>query len=173
MALLPTTYCTEAQIQRFLSTNAVIDFADHDEDGSADTDVVNDCINQATEEIDLYLRQRYTQAVLATSTLVERWAVVMAARFLCQRRGNVVPDSIEQEWNRIADPDGGLLSQISRARRQLPGMPLREDLRPTWSNLHVDRRYQRSTIRVTKQNSSDPPTKLTQDGSIDYPQRYD
>ena len=72
MGLLTTTYCTVAELQRYLSTNAVTDFADHDDDGSADTDVVEDCINQATEEIDLYCRELHTQAQLATSELIPR-----------------------------------------------------------------------------------------------------
>ncbi len=169
MPLLTTTYCTLAELDRYLSANAVIDFADHDGDAAADTDVVEDCVNQATEEIDLYLRQRYTPAALATSTLVNRWCVVLSARFLCHRRGNPVPDSIERDYERIADPGEGLLVQVSEGRRQLPGIALREDLRPTWSNLQVDRRYRHSKIRVTKANSSDAPTKLTQDTTLDVP----
>ena len=162
MPLQSTVYCSIAELQRFLSTNAVTDFADHDADGTADTDVVEDAINQATDEIDLFARQRYTPTILATSTLITRWCVVIAARFLTQRRGNVVPDSIDVEWQRIADH----LEAISMGRRQLPGVALREDLRPTMSNLAIDRRWRRSTVRVSRTNSSDPPTKLTQDTII-------
>ena len=156
MALLATVYCTEAELIRFMGQGAVDDFGDNDADGTADAEVVNDCINQATEEIDLYLRQRYTQAALATSTLVNRWCVVMAARFETQRRGNPVPDSIEQEWLRIADPASGLIVQIGLGHKQLPGIALRDDLRPTMSNVRIDRRYRTSTVRVTKANSSSP-----------------
>lgn len=159
MPLLSTTYCTIVELERFLSTNATIDFADHDADGVADTDVIEDCINQATDEIDLYARQQYTQTVLATSTLITRWCVVISARFLAQRRGNIVPDSIEVEWQRIIEH----LDAISLNTRQLPGLAKRADLRPTWSNLKIDRRYRYSTVRVTKTNSSDAPTRLTQD----------
>lgn len=173
MTLLSTVYCTETEVERFFSTNAVTDFADHNQDGVADTGVVDDCINQATEEIDMYLRQRYTQAGLETSTLVNRWAVAIATRFLCQRRGNPPSDSLEKEWERIADPDNGLLVQIAEGKRQLPGIALRADLRPTWSNLQVDRRWRRSSIRVSQTNSSDADTALKQDKVVDYPQRYD
>ena len=174
MTLLATVYCTVAQVERLMSSTSVQEFSDHNADGTTDTDVVHDCINQATEEIDLFLRQRYTPAALATSTLVTRWAVTMSARLLCTRRGNVIPDSIEREWERIADPDNGLLVQVSRGIRQLPGIALRETLRPTMSNVAIDRRYQRSTVRVTRQNSSNPSTKLTQDtAQHDYPQILD
>ena len=173
MTLLATVYCTEAELNRYLSSQGVIDFADNDDDGSADTGVVDDCINQATEEIDLYARQRYNQSDLSSSTLINRWAVTIAARFLCQRRGNVVPDVIEREWNRIADPDDGILVRISKGLMQLPNVPLRESLRPTFSNLKIDRRYNYSTVRVTRPNSSDAPTKMTQDALEDLNGSFD
>ncbi len=153
MPLLSTTYCTIAELQRFLSANAVTDFADHDDDGSADTDVVEDAINQATEEIDLYLRQQYTQANLSTSTLVTRWCCVMSAKFLAERRGNPPPDSVQLEYDRIANTADGLITQIADLKRQLPGIARRSEA-PTWSNLEIDRRYARRTARVVRQTSS-------------------
>jgi len=173
MTLISPVYCTEAEVIRYLSANAVTDFADHDDDGTADTGVVDDCINQATEEIDLWARQRYTQTDLATSTLINRWCVVIASRFLATRRGNVIPDVIEREWQRIADPDNGLLIKISKGLVQLPGIPLRESFRPTFSNLRIDRRRAFSTVRVTKANSSDAPTKMTQDSADDFSHGFD
>ena len=173
MTLLATVYCTESEVERFLSANAVTDFADNDQDGSKDVGVVDDCINQATEEIDLYARQRYTPALLVTSTLINRWAVVIAARFLCQRRGNPVPDSLESEWLRIADPTDGILVMIAKGKRQLPGIALRADLRPTFSNLVIDRRYQRSTVRVTTTNSSDAPSDQSQDRKVEFHTGWD
>lgn len=173
MTLISPVYCTEAELNRFLSANGVIDFADHDDDNVADVGVVDDSINQATEEIDVWARQRHTQAQLQTSTLINRWCVVIAARFLCHRRGNVVPDTIEREWERLADPETGLLVKLSQGRVQLPGIALRDDLRPTWSNLKVDRRFRHSKIRVTSSNSSDAPTALTQDTELDPPSVLD
>ena len=158
MPLQSTVYCSVAELQRFLSTNAVTDFADHDADGSADTDVVEDCINQATDEIDMYARQQYTPAVLATSTLITRWCVVMSARFLQERRGNTVSGSIEVQWDRIMEN----LEKVSKSRLQLPGLAKRADLRSTWSNLDIDRRYHSRKIRVDKRSSSTAPTVLTQ-----------
>ena len=169
MPLLSTTYCSVADVQRLFSSAGVTDYADHDDDGVADTDVVEDCINQATEEIDAYARQRYEQAKLSTSTLINRWCTVLAVYFLCMRRGNTVPQSIASETERILDPDSGLLVRLSRGRYQLPGVPLREDLRPSWSNLTIDRRYPRSKTRVVRTNSSDSPTKLTRDFEEAYP----
>lgn len=163
MTLLATTYCTQAELERLLSANGVLDYADHDDDGSAEAGVVDDTINQATVEIDLYAGQRYSAAALAGSTLVSRWCTIMAAYFLSYRRGNPPPDSIADEFERIANPETGLLAKVAAGKLQLSGVPLRADLRPTMSNVTVDRRHLRSTIRVTAQNSSDADTAKTQD----------
>ena len=162
MPLQTIVYCSIAELQRFMSSNATTDFADHDADGSADADVIEDCINQATDEIDLYARQQYTPAVLATSTLITRWCVVMSARFLQERRMNGVSNSVALQWDRIIE----LLEKVADNRLQLPGLAKRDDMRPTWSNLKIDRRFRHSKIRVTQTNSSSAPTKLTQDGTL-------
>jgi phage gp36-like protein len=173
MTLISPVYCTEAEMNRFMSAAAIIDFADHDDDGTADTDVVDDCINQATEEIDMYATTQYEQTALATSTLINRWCVIMAVRILCTRRGNPVPDSLETEWNRITDPVTGLLRKISQNLLQIPGISKRADFRPTFSNVKVDRRWRHSTIRVTPTNSSDAPTTMTQDLVVEHPALWD
>jgi len=168
MTLISPVYCTEADMNRYLSANAVIDFADHDEDNTADTGVTDDCINQATEELDLFLTERYAQAELQTSTIVNRWATVIACRFLCQRRGNVVPDSMETEWERIQ----GHLEAIAADRRSLPGIALRDQMIPTMSNLAIDQRYRRNKSRVTRTNSSTAPSKLPRDFTK-YDRKYE
>jgi phage gp36-like protein len=169
MPLLSTTYCTVAEVQRFLSTVGAVAYADHDDDGVADTDVIEDCINQATEEIDGYAGQRHTQAALAGSSLVTRWCVIIASYFLAIRRGNPPPESLALEFNRILDPDSGMLARVATGKYQLPRVALRADLRPTWSNLRIDRRWPNSKIRVTRANSSDAATELEQDHSTEYP----
>ena len=169
VGLLDTTYCTITELRRYLSAQGVTDFADHDASGAADSQVVADCINQATGEIDMYARQRYAVAGLNAHDLITRWCVVMSAYFLCQRRGNPVPDSILNEFLRITDPDIGFLAKVASGRLQLPGLALGDDLRPTWSNLAVDRRHRRSAVRVTKENSSDADTKLSQDVKSEFP----
>ena len=147
-----------------MSTTATDDFADHDADGSADTDVIEDCINEATDTIDLYARQQHTQAQLATSTLITRWCVVMSARFLQERRMNVVSDSVAVQWDRILEN----LQKVADNLLQLPGLAKRDDMRPTWSNVKIDRRFKHSKIRVTQTNSSSAPTKLTQDATLPH-----
>ena len=170
MPLQSTVYCSIAELQRFMSSDATDDAADHDADGTADADVIEDCINQATDEIDLYCLEQHTQAQLATSTLITRWCVVMSARFLQERRMNVVSESIAVQWDRILEN----LQNISDGTLQLPNLAKSDDMRPTWSNLKIDRRFRHSKIRVTQTNSSSAPTKLTQDATLPEPSgRFD
>jgi phage gp36-like protein len=169
MPLLSTVYCSIAEVQRYLSTQGATNFADHDDDGTADTDVIEDCINQATEEIDMYLLPQYTQANLDASTLVNRWCVTMATKFLGDRRGNPPPASVVAEFDRIADPFTGLLAQIADRKRTLPGVSKRAELVPTMSNLKIDRRHRISTVRKTQQNSSSAPSTQTEDFYRDLP----
>jgi len=156
MPLLSTTYCTVSEVQRFLSTVGAVAYADHDDDGVADTDVIEDCINQATEEIDGYAGQRHTQVALTGSSLVTRWCVIIASYFLAIRRGNPPPESLALEFNRILDPDSGMLARVAAGKYQLP-------------RVRIDRRWPNSKIRVTRANSSDAATELEQDHSTEYP----
>jgi phage gp36-like protein len=163
VGLLDTTYCTVTELRRYLSAQGVTDFADHNQDGAADSQVVADSINWATQEIDMLALMRYSVTGLTGSNIIGKWCIVMSAYFLCQRRANPVPNSILNEFERITGMPDGLLTKISDGRMQLPGVPLRADLSPSFSNLTVDRRWPHSTIRVTRENSSDSPTELTQD----------
>lgn len=161
MALIANALCSEADMIRLFSQYGVTAFSDHDADGVDDEGVADDCINQATEEIRGYAWMWYSDTQLATSTLVNRWATTLAVFFLCQRRGNPVPDSLQAEALRIFE----LLQKVAEGNYRIPGLALRGDLRPSMSNVTIDRRYPVSTVRVTRPNSTDAPTTLTQDES--------
>ncbi|MCI0333551.1 MAG: DUF1320 domain-containing protein [Planctomycetes bacterium] len=161
MTLIANTLCTETEMQRLFSVYGVTAHADHDADGVSDSGVVDDCINQATEEIRFYLWKNYSDAALTTSTLVNRWATTLAVYFLCLRRGNPVPDSLLAEFQRIME--------LLASGQPIPNLPLRGDLRPTMSNVEIDRRYYRNKIRVTRPNSTDAATTLTQHEATEVP----
>lgn len=160
-------------MQRLFSTAGVTSFADHDNDGSADTGVTDDCINQATAEISDYGAQWYLPANLATNTTINRWATVMACFFLCMRRGNDVPEGLKAEFDRITNQNDGFLIRLQRGKYKLSGVPMRGDLRPSMSNLQVDRRFIHSLPRVTTTASTDAPTKLRQNPVISPPAAYE
>ena len=158
-----TTFCVEADINRLLSSAGVTDYADHDEDGTADTGVVDDCIEQASEEISAVANRFYADAQLATSSLVTRWCATMAAYYLCMRRGNPIPESMASEYERVADLDTGLLGRVGRGAYQLPGLAMQSGVVPSFSNLTVDRRYRRHRIRVTNTQTVDKDRSLQED----------
>lgn len=159
MTLIANTLCTEAEVVRRFSQIGVTEHADLENAGTATTGVVDDCINQATEEIRGFAWRWYSDATLATSTLVNRWATNLAVYFLCTVRGLSPPEAVAAEFERIM----ALLEKVAAGHYRIPGLALRGDLRPTMSNVQIDRRYPYSTVRVTRANSSDPPTALTQD----------
>lgn len=157
-----TVYCTEEDLNRYLSDQGVVAFADHDQDGTSDTGVVDDCIAQGTEEINLYAGQFYASAGLASSTLVTRWCVVLSSTFLCERRGNPVPESLRAEFERILTT----LERVRTGEMRLPGVAMSADMRPTVSNLRPVRGATDGPIRVDQVTSPKVPTDRPQ--KVDY-----
>lgn len=165
MPLLSTVFTSLARIERKVSREAVIRWSDHDRDGYADTDVVNDAINQATSEIKLYAGKWYADSSLAAAPIINSWATTLACYFLASTRANPIPDSLQKEFERIME----LLKQVAAGGLVLPGVAMNGDLRPTMSNRKIDRRYRRNTVRVIRSNSTDAPSVLGQDWASDYP----
>lgn len=153
-----TPYCTLDDMQRLFSTQGVTAFSDHDGDGQDDASVTSDCIDQATEEINFYLLRWYSAAQLATSTLVNRWCTVLAVYFLCQRRGNPDPAVFQAEFERIMVK----LETVKPGGFIIPGLAFKSDLRPSFSNLEVDRRFPFNRVRVVTENSDKIATTLVQ-----------
>lgn len=160
---MPTNYCTQADIERLLSLEGVQSFGDMDQSGLEDDDVIADVIEQASDEITAKLYPLYAEAELATCRLVTRWATVLAAFYLCHRRGNTAPQSLHDDYQRIMEPKDGLLAQVRDKRMVLPGLAQRSVNVPSFSNLEVDRRYRREKIRVIPTISSPIPSTIEQD----------
>jgi phage gp36-like protein len=137
------TYCTEADVTRMLSVDGVVAFSDNGGDGLKDADVIADCIAQAAAEIDFELHERYSSDQLVTSAIVNRWATTLACYFLCIRRGNLVPESIQRESERILFSDDAILGEIRRGNRWLPGLEPNRGQAPSFANVTIDRRFRR------------------------------
>ncbi len=167
MTLLSTTYCTQDDMSRKVGANALRNWTDHDKTGAIDTNVIADAINQATQEIDAYAGQRYSQTGLSSSTLINRWATILACYFCAQNRGNEPPNQLAVEFDRLMNPEFGLLIKVSQGKYQLPRVALRSDMRPTMSNLKVDRRFTQTKIRVEQQGSTDQTTTMPHNVSAD------
>ncbi len=156
-------YCTKDDLIRFLSLEGVQAFSDVDGDGLEDDDVIQECIERASDEISGVIYPLYDLAKAATSRLVKHWCVVMATAYLCERRGNSVPASIGVEYDRICDQTSGLLARVASKKFVLPEIPQRTVNVPAFSNLIVDRRHRRDKVRVIPVISSQlAPTKIKQ-----------
>tara|TARA_R110000803_G_scaffold210718_2_gene283385 strand:- start:13005 stop:13508 length:504 start_codon:yes stop_codon:yes gene_type:complete len=163
MTLQTTTYCTAVEVERLISQAAIRQFGDHGQDDKVDLNVLHDHINKATNFIDLYLRSRYTAANLATSDLVNDWAITLSAHYLSMTRGN--PGIYDEQFAEIK----GYLEALHAETMGLPGITKDdEEASPSMSNLTVDRSYNRNTIRVTPTNSSNLPTDLVRHNVNEY-----
>jgi phage gp36-like protein len=169
MTLIADCLTSHDEMERCFSSYGVTAFSDHNRSGVKDDDVVDDCANQAHSEFCDYATARYSVAALTTHQTARRWATLMACYFLSIRRGNAAPDGLQIEFTRITEK----LPQIATGEYKLNGLALRGDLRPTFSNVQVDRRHRHSTIRVTQPNSSNAPTTLSQDFKIEGPVAHD
>lgn len=158
-------YCTAADIDLLLSSAGVRSFADHDDDGLVDDNILSEMIDQASAEVAAYVLRRYTDAVAADSSLVKRWTVILAARQICMLRGNGVPQSIEAEFERLTAPGDGLLAQVQDGKFKLPGALIKSRGVPTFSNLTMDRRRVREKVRVTEDNSDNIDTSRERDSA--------
>lgn len=136
----------QAAMERLFSAAGVTSFSDHENTGETDTDVVQDAIYDASEEILGAIFNRYEPEQVARSRVVRTWATFLACYYLCLRRGNDYPASWSTEIERIRAE-----LELIRHGKGLRGIPLRADLRPTWSNLQIDRRWPRSKVRVVRQ----------------------
>ncbi len=145
------TYCEPEDVEAYLGSAAVAAFTQHDLRGSAAG--IKECIEQATDEINLLLLRRYSETGLRAVRMLKRWCVVMASCYVCERRGNPVPERLVAEWTRIDKS----LRDLADGKVFLPGIPLAAPSVPSLSNMVIDRRYPRSQPRVVTQNSSNWP----------------
>lgn len=163
-------YCTDAQLDGYMSAYGVISFADHDQDGTSDANVVDDCKTYGFGYLTSRLVQRYTAAILATVPMIAEVAAIIVLRELCLRRGNAPPASLEMRYQEITQ-QGGLLDQIVMGKLllvDLNGLPVRmaNGNTPAHANLLVDRRFAERRVRVVTGSSNMDPTKLRRDSDL-------
>lgn len=169
MTLIANCLTSHAEMERCFSSYGLTACSDHNQSGLQDDDVVDDCANQGSYDVLNYAGHRYSQAALYTHTTAREWATLFACYKLSYRRGNPVNEA----FSLAREEAMAQLKLIPSGAFKLFGLAERGDLRPTWSNVQVDRRHRHSTIRVTQPNSSDAPTQLTQDHLREGPVLYD
>lgn len=151
------------EMTRQLSHRGIASFSDHDECGEPNADVLTDCVERASDEIEGYLYPLYRSESLEGSRLVRNWATIIACVYLCEKRGNPVPESLYDDYMRVTQMPGGMLDKTRQQLFILPGVARTNVNVPTFSNLTVDRRYRREKLRVIGANSSPIQSEIEQD----------
>lgn len=169
--LHPSASITSTNLDDYLSAAGVTAFSDHDAAGTADADVVKQCINRATSRILDYVGQQYeiNAAFIAHETIID-WETVVACYVLCGLRNCERPQSLQDDYDEICGK-GGFLEQVRAGNYQLYGLAKRGGKAPAFANVTIDRRHPYRKIRV-KPNSSDvqsaPQTDDILDPLLDY-----
>ena len=162
MTLIANALCSQKEMERQFSPLGVLSFSDHNDDGSGDAGVVDDCINGATAEVFFATNAFYNPADLVGHPLVKRWAIVLAVFYLCELRGNPPPESLVKEYERVMEK----LALVTEGR-PIPDVAFKANLSPSASNITIDRRYGQRTVRVTE-NSTGGPTSTHQDKDTNF-----
>lgn len=164
---LPYTYCDQGDIERLLSPGGLYSRADENGSGIIGTTsqaVIADAINEATETVNFYCWNKHDFGVLASSVWVNRKTAILAAYRICSNRGNPVPDQLVEDAAKVEED----LTRVHDTNFTVPGVALRRQLAPVWSNTRVvPWPYQFRVIRVERNNSSQHnKTSLPQ--NVDY-----
>ncbi len=160
-----TTLCTKDDMVNYLSLRGVISFSDHDDTGVENDEVINDCRQFSSDELIGWLSPMYAVSELALSTLVTRWATIIACYRLCKTRGNPVPESLHEEYENLISIPNGMVHQARNQKFIIPNIRRQTINVPAFSNLTIDRRYRREKIRVIQANSSNIPSAIEQDAT--------
>lgn len=146
-------YCTSEELRYVLSSYGVALRAD-DRDQQSSTTILTDSIAKGTTDVNFYLFQRYSPAVIQASSWATWCTAHFAAVALCRRRGNPVPESLQQECNRYLEQ----LKLIMSGQAQLvadDGLARPEaDNSPGVSNMRIDSRYVAAVRRVPQTSTA-------------------
>ena len=162
---LDPAYTSVAEIEDRLSAEGVLLRLDDDRNGSASTpesDRGTYAVNIATARVNMYLSQRYAPADLAASWVVHDWATIIAARWICKRRANPVPESIEDDYLAAIEE----MTAIRERVMALGGVTERQSDQPTLSNMTLDNRYRVRQLRRQSPLSTREPTTMPTDEHI-------
>ena len=164
------TYCVEADVQALLSVDGEqMRLTDAGEDYPTATEaayLTTQGINWASSRINMYCLTRYDASQLATSYLVNEWATIFAARWLCSRRGNPVPKAIQDLYDEALED----LKQVRMGQLDIPDIGQRDPGYPAWSNMTVRPEYLYRKVRREQSISDTSPT--TGRTVVDLPSQF-
>lgn len=147
---MATDYTTAAAVEALAGTYAV----DLRTDDGTESALVAAAIAYANGRVDFYC-QRYANAELAAQQWVQDVATLIALRWLCLRRLNDVPKSLETEWAERKEE----LELVREGKATVPGAAATR--RPlTVTNYGVDDRRFNGKVRVDTNRSTGVPGDL-------------
>jgi phage gp36-like protein len=167
---MPTTYCTQSDVEAILSAAGVTAFADDDEDGSLDgteTGYITRAIERAAARMNAVLEIRYKLADLTSNAWCQFANADVAAYLLTSRRGNSPPTQIADAYQEVID----LLDKIKANRGKVPEQGESFDFLPSVSNYQPVRGVRNMPVRVDPNESTGdaPATGIKRETSQDYP----
>jgi hypothetical protein len=149
-AALSYTYCTATDVETLLSDEGVDLRLDDDGAGTVSpTELARletQGINYAASRVNFFCMPRYDAVNLASSWLVNEWATIIATRWLCTRRGNPCPKSIQEMYDEAVKD----MSWVRAGTFQIPDIAARGIDWPAWSNVTVRPEYTYRKIRVQR-----------------------
>ena len=111
-------------------------------DGSSGT--ISQAVNVATAWVKRYVQGLYDVTDLANSWSVVTWATIKAAHWICARRSNPIPTSLNNLYLEAMDE----LAQVRAQQMQIEDIGYRNEMFPSWSNLRLDHRWTIKKMRV-------------------------
>jgi hypothetical protein len=161
LAVLAQTFCTEDDIKHLLSPDGELARLDDDGDSyvnAYEQVTVTSAINYATTRVNFYCQVLYDSDQLATSWLVNEWATIIASRWMCSRRNNPVPTSLEEMYKAVIDD----MKLVRAMQMQIPDIGYRNATWPAWSNISKSDGYRYRKLRVERPISEKSPTQYPQ-----------
>lgn len=117
---------------------------------------------KGTSRVKLFCNQRYDDSQLVLSGSVCDWAATIAARFLCMRRAQGCPKSIQAQYDEVMED----LRMVQSGELAIEGIGTRGVDWPSISNVTVNPAYDGMRARVQPAISEGTPTAYPQ--YVDY-----
>lgn len=159
---VPTTlFCTEADIEEFLSVEGKVGRVDDNGDqavNTAEQAAIQQAIYWATEKVLWFCDDLYCAEDLAQSWTVNKWAVICACYYLSCRRGNPPPGSFDELYKEAIED----MKLVHDGSHQIPGLGQLMAAFPAWSNVRVDFLYSLRKTRIEKPISDRTATPYSQ-----------
>lgn len=126
-----------------------------------DSGLTGPAINLATAKVNRFCQTLYDTSDLALSWSVWQWATAIACHWLCARRNNPIPGSLNNMYVESLDE----LNEVRKGQMIIEDIGLRNNIMPTWSAMRLDRRWSLKQLRVESGLSDRTPVR--------YPQKVD